>query len=236
MTEPKPPYWRVQIVGPAIDTLDALLNLPNLGTVKDGDDVFLVSPEFETLDDTHAIDERANQLLPIINGAGALSSHGFKPVTLGPIYRIGEDGRKDAFIVAKGALISLSARVAGVGVVMGKDGNVKHSKPTEPTLIKAVRHGRESDDVAYVLSLLNEPTWHNLYKIHERMRKVLGDKYLSTIERTKSELGRFTQTANYEQRHDSKATGFQPHENPMTDREAIDFVRANIVRWLGTLQ
>lgn len=114
------------------------------------------------------------------------------------------------------------------------DGTSRYSDPPEPIGLKALRHAVRNADVGYVIDLLNEPSWVNLYKIHERMRDVLASNYHSVTKRSKPEMSRFVQTANHF-RHALNVKKCPLPSSPPSHDEAITFYRQNVRRWIESL-
>lgn len=231
--------WRVQIIGPERELrfIELYLKSLHLSTTREGDDLYMVCEAFQRLGSAADVLQHARRELAAINRAGNLQFDPFESFTLGRIQELHDDGSIGTHVVAEPGRLTLRAQTATIhaeGEVRAPDGTVKRTPPPEPIFARAIRHA-EDDDLAYVLDLIQDPTWHNLYKIHERMRFMLGEKYLATIQRSKQELDRFTQTANHHARHDAKAKKIKPHKNPMTHDEAFKFVRRNVVQWLETL-
>lgn len=231
---PKPPYWRVPVLGSKfdLDFLPEWFSVPGLATYKDGDeDTYLVGEDFERLNDDGAIWERASELLTLINGAGSLQSD-FRPFTLGSVQRVNEDGTKIGYMRASGRLFAMRGRARLTALVTAPDGTLKEMEKPEPPSTTALANAQTNDGVAFVLGLLNEPSWDELYKIHERMESALGPAYRDTIGQSSNELQRFTQTANHTARHDPQK--YRPHKNPMSLEDGLKFIRTNVIRWLAT--
>lgn len=231
-----PPYWRVPLTGQKfdIDDVTAGARSGELMILRDDEgEAYIVSPEFERLNDPATIHDYAVQLRDLINGAGAALIDGFMPVDIGAVQRVFEDGQAKSFFQPPAGLVSLRARVEGTGNVRDAQGNIRCDEPPEPPLSKALRCARDDDDLARVLQLLNNASWVNLYIIHEIMQRVLGTAYLDIAGTTKDELGRFTHAANAIARHDPKK--FDPLGKTMTHAEAKALICRHVTAWLRSL-
>lgn len=236
MEPPTSPYWRVPLTGHRFD-LEALaeaMRTPDLTILHDGGrEGFLVSDDFERLDDPAAINDYALQLLDLINGAATSLISDFVPLKIGSVQRVSEGGRVEGYTTGRGAVTLGSFRVRGQALVKDSDGNIKWDREHDSALSEAVQSARQNEDLARVLQLLSDASWVDLYLIHEIMQRVLGARYLRTVGATQSTLDRFTHAANAIARHDPKK--FQRPAKPMTRDEAERFIREHVRVWIRSI-
>jgi len=207
-------------------------NLPSVSIVKGDARAFIVADEFEGLNDPARIWIHAKELLELINGVGTLElGPAFRPFELGAIEKVESRSSVHRKAHAPTELTSMALNAPAGTKFRLDDGAVRHQAAEAPAT-KAFRHGFDNPDVAFVLSLLNEPTWRNLHIIHERIERVLKDDYRSTIGRSRAELKRFVRAAT-DAGHDP--TKYQPQPNAPSYNEAVKFFRENVTRWIDSL-
>ena len=221
--------WAAEVEGHPVDLhwaeeASAKLTL-NVSRHQDGM-WLLTSPTLAGLADTGAVEDEAVRLLSIVNGAGAVHDPGFRPLTVGHIYRFRPGGGKDAFVLLKSTVTVRSALVLQGGTPV----------PPGPSLLeKATAAGQADADLQRALELFGgvPPTWGFLYNVYELSKQQPElKKWTSQGERT-----RFQRTANSftaagsSARHAVEKT--VPPPNPMTLAEARAFIRRILDEWVN---
>lgn len=154
-----------------------------------------------------------------------------RPLEVDHVARVDEGGLRDLHIFPDAAVIHLSVPPVSLSVTRS-DGTVEVFLPADP-VVEATLKADHSEAVERVLRLRNAPglQWTDLYRILEAIREDGG-----AISASKAELTRFEHTANSRRaagdlaRHGHERT--DPPPNPMTLREAREFIDRIIRNWL----
>ena len=167
----------------------------------------ICSRNFETMDNDGKVLDRAEELfqemsgwIVIANRSGRASASS----SIGALYRLGEDGkyRGHHIIRAKTANFVLSAsRVSAVGIVIGRDGQVKRDIPRPTSGQEVISGGNENlrATFRYIASIVDED-WNQLYRAYDALGKVPGLQ-AGGISRPKAV--RLAQTLNLHRKHHS---------------------------------
>ena len=198
---------------------------PFVEEVKDerGDYLALRSSAFDGLTVAAEVHESAKQLFSTLNVAMSKNAD-TDPVTNGSVVKFVPDGppRKWHFLEAQ--CFTNRARF-GITEFILKDaqGNVIES-PHAPSRAQLwMRAASLEPEIGSALRYLEgKPGWFELYKSYEAVKKFPNDVT------SKSEVKRFTQTANAGQRHHPNDKN-KPHRRPMELWDA----RALITRWVA---
>ena len=220
--------WAAEVEGHPVDhhwveEASAKLTL-NVSRHQDGM-WLLTSPTLAGLADTGAAEDEAVRLLSTVNGAGAVHDPGFRPLTVGHIYRFRPGGGKDAFVLLKSTVTVRSALVLQGGTPV----------PPGPSLLEIADAAAKADpDLALALSLYGvvPRTFSSLYKVFELSERHPDHKNWTSGK----ERRRFKHTANSitaagdQARHAVEET--KPPKNPMTLTDASVLVRTILDRWI----
>ncbi len=222
----EPARWRVVLTGHKHDLMDLVegVSTPDAKVVwADDGKCYLYSKLFQQLTEPRLVHERATQLAAMLDGAASLTQSKHRPVQAGSVGREHPDGRTDAFILAESA--ELRIRVGMTMVVSG----APPSDPPPPELNASITDALGNDDVGYVLQLLREPGWVELYNVFEILRQN-GATAPETSGVSNSAWTRFKRTANALHRH---APGeHEPPAKPLELDEGRAVIRKAVNGWL----
>jgi len=228
--------WLVRLTGHDLD-LEALAreySTSGISIIKDEHGYWLKSSEFASLNDAEKILTLANELLPIISGAGKVFLAGFQPLGTGHVVQISDDGVRHNFVFVTATVSSRASVSRQVTLASG----IPAPQPQPPQDVEFASTVAQSEErVKKALIFFDrQHTWVNLYKVYELIRADVGDDMAAKGWTTKAEAGRFTQTANSvgavgdEARHAVEHT--QPPKKPMSLKEAEQFVRLLLANWI----
>ncbi len=235
--------WRAELQGDPIDLNGLAIAFadPPVRVVEEGEQFCLEAEELEHLTDRSQVKAAAERLITRLNGAMRLGNGSFQNVKLRHLRERRPDGNEEISVFVEPATINIRASVLPVKVLGVKVLGVKvlGGAPTkqlgDPARSYIAAAGDPDADEALDL-WANEPhDWMNLYKVFEIIRARGGlDPSVS-----KSELGRFTQTANDQRaagrqaRHARSAT--ESPKKPMGALEAEALIRRLLQAWLDSL-
>jgi len=204
--------------------------------VKDADNFFLESGELQDANNVNVdeVREIAPRVLEVINGAARASITGFRPVDMGGVSQIDDEGQRHHCVLVQDS-ITVRSRVKAAAVVIRSDGSVhekQQEKPDriEPTFSLAERNTNVAD--ALRIFGKGDLSWFDLYKIFEIIRDDLGgQKNLLDAEFVlKKDLSRFRQTAQHPEAIGDKARhariGAEVPKDPMAIVEASLLISA----------
>lgn len=233
--------WRVRLHGEDIDlsSLVSALTDPGLQVLEDHGEHYLRGTALEGFTEAEKVLAYVDDVLPVINGAAKVHFGDGEPVRSDTVYRVHDDGRRDAFVVLSG-VIKARSRVTGVASVVGRSA----SPPPQPgaTIASRVEVARRHREVDLALRLFAaESNWFNLYRVWEIIKR---DVHLAQIESqgwcTRDQHERFTFSANefrasgIHARHADRSPTKKPDPAPITMQEGHDFIRALLDRWIRT--
>ena len=226
--------WFVKLDGDVFDLEEFPLRFPkgDVHAVTIGAETFLTGPAFENFDSARQVRDAAFQVLDEMSSVISLLFPSFRrPVINGSITNEDDDGNRKVHhvLMAEGASIRSKCSAVVVSV------NGVAQAPVQTQAEELLEASRQDRRLQLVLSIWADPirTWPRLYRLLEELETVLGQKVHVAGLCTKSERGRFTQTANNAEIAGKDArhgTGkFDPPKDPMSLAEATDFVRGVIV-------
>lgn len=228
--------WIVEVVGESSDLeeLSRSLDSPELRLTQEGQSFFLRSTDFKSLKSADDVRNNATEILSLINGAARLALRMRKPLVVGNVVKVNDDGKRSIF-VSLSATMSLRGNTC-VSITRA-DGTVEQFRQANPisSWIEIAQHDK---NVAKVLRLLaGTHDWVNLYRIYEVIEDDVGGKH--NIESkgwaTKKAIALFKHTANSidvigdESRHGKKIG--EPPPNPMPLSEAKSLTETILHNW-----
>jgi hypothetical protein len=189
----------------------------------------LESSTFDSLDGVVEVNEEAERLLTLMNGAVKAQDPTSRPVHLTRDFR--DENGPHRLAIAMTAEVRATSHVAHVGPGL---------PPVAPARVW-LASGESNPNVADALELLAAPhlSWANLYKIWEILRDDVGGGSKAIKDRgwaSDNQLTRFTRSANHpkasgaDARHARDTT--EPPPNPMALSEARDFILTLVQDWL----
>ncbi len=226
--------WHVALVGNQFDLeeLPKLFRAPEAAVVVDDGGFFLKSSTFEEFDSAAEVRSEAAELLVRINGAARLAFPSFEPVSVGHVYRKNEAG-KEIYVYEEA---SVRSREKATAVIVSGTGE---RKEVEPAALDAwVACAKRDRVVNKVLRLLasRDIGWDELYKVLEVVEDDAASDLIGSTQIPKSEISRFTQTANsYLALGDAARHAHEkvrPPPNPMTLNEAKNLILSLARAWV----
>jgi hypothetical protein len=222
--------WLVELEGREIDleALTGLLHSSHLNVFKEGDTYYLKSSGFAPIDSADEVRERAREILQRASAAERIRCGSSLPVRLGDVFRIEPDGTRRAFVSAD-LLVSWKVRVPHAPVT-GEDALAFRQ------WVELAERDAKVDKALRIL-IIRETNWFNLYNILEIVQSDAGGMIWRGGWATKTEVGRFTHTADSERtlgdeaRHGSERK--QPPADPMSLKEADALIRQILRAWLA---
>lgn len=230
--------WLAGLKGQDVDLnkLTALFRSPDLNIRQEEHSYWLRSLSFSTLIEAQDVLSTARETVERVNGAASIFLPEYRPVDVGGITRIDQDGRNHQYIFPSSLNLQI---VLGRPIVFVEGGSPPPSPPSEPEL--ATLYAQTNPQVAKALRIFSrEHTWDNLYKIFEIVQSDTGNTIFTRGWVSKKQASRFEHTANSvtaigdAARHGVER--HQPPHNPMTQTEAISFVRGLLAAWLRSKQ
>ncbi len=229
--------WRVRIIGEIFDlkNLSKSLNSPELCITKIGQDYFLKSTDFNSLEKDKDVQKKADKILSRINGTAWLFLDMRKPLSSSSIVLVNDDGK----IISQNVLLSASVKAQSrVMARLTKEGEVQETYQADP-IQKCIFTAKDSVNVDKVLRLLGDrpKNWANFYSILEVVEDDIGG--IKEIAKkgwaSRNAIELFKYTANsfmaigYDARHiDDK----EPPEKQMTPSKAESLIRNVICNWI----
>lgn len=197
---------------------------PFIEEVKDerGDYLALRSSAFDGIETSQEVHRTAKQLFSTLNVAMSTNAD-TDPVTIGSVVEFVPDGqpRRHHYMEAEGVTMRLRVGIAAITVKDAQGNVIDLPAPSKAQLW--MRAAALEPEIGSALRYLRgKPGWFELYKAYEAVRN-MPDGGIS-----KSEIKRFTQTANAGERHHPN-DNYKPHERPMELWEA----RALITQWIS---
>lgn len=224
--------WRVKITGESFDlkNLSKSLNSPELSITKIGQDYFLKSTDFNSLEKDKDVQKKADEILSLINGTAWLVLDMRKPLRSGSIVLVNNDGK----IISSTVLLSGSIKgQSRVIARMTKEGEVQETYQADP-IQKSISTAKDDVNVDKVLQLLGDhpKDWVNLYNIFEVVKNDVGGipKIVEKKWATRNAIKLFKRTANYVARH--KDEKIKPPEKPMILSKAESLIRTITCNWI----
>lgn len=222
--------WGIELNGPEEDQKAWRMLLkppfePFVEEVKDeqGDYLALRSSAFDGITTSEEVHRSAKQLFSTLNVAMSKNVD-TDPVTNGAVSEFVPHGqpRRHHYLEVEGMTIRLRVGIAEM-TLKDAQGNVIESPPAPSRVQLWVRAAALEPEIGSALRYLEgKPGWFELYKAYEAVKKMPNGGI------SKSEITRFTQTANAGERHHPNNKK-KPHKRPMELWEA----RALITRWIS---
>ena len=230
--------WEIQLAGDPADLrmLSKSLNKPELLVSEENGQFALRSTEFESLDSTDAVRNKARELITAMSGCARLFLETSQPIEVGAVTEIGKDGARNIFVSPEPAILRLRSTVSVV--IKHSDGTIETRRPTDPVpaLIKAAL---QHEVVARALRLRNVGTleWVDLYRLYEVIESDVPRKNIESKGwATKNQIDRFKHTANSQKAVGDKARHgkdpYSPPKNPMSLSEARTLIDNLLKAWL----
>lgn len=226
--------WSVQISGDNFDLEDLpeWFKSPELKVVKESDGYYLHSNHFDSAKDANEVRILAEKLTENMVGAAKLLRPDFQPVKLGSVDRENDSGGKNIHIFVSDTINVRSKVRARLSV----NGGVQKPSIPKPTTWLSIAYNEEKVEHALRIWGKEPHDWINLYKILEIIESDVGGNIYLEGWTNKSEIRRFTQTANSfeilgdEARH-AKENVPAPAK-PMTIQEAQQLFRELLQNWI----
>lgn len=199
---------------------------PFVQEVKDarGNYFALRSSAFDSIETSRDVHETAKQLFSTLNVAMSKNAD-TDPVTNGAVVEFvpDEQPRRHHYLEVKGATMRIRAGIATL-TLRDAQGNVIESPPA-PSPVQQWMHAADLEPAigSALRYLQGKPSWFELYKAYEALR----DRSMPNGGISQTEIGRFTQTANADERH--REGKYESHKRPMELWEA----RALITKWVS---
>ncbi|OGD15304.1 hypothetical protein A2V47_08645 [Candidatus Atribacteria bacterium RBG_19FT_COMBO_35_14] len=232
------PKWLVRLKGERFDLEDfpKLLCSPEVRVVEENGSFYLESSEFNSLTLAEEVRERGRALIKLINGVSKFNRNNFLNISEDGVTRLEDDGKRHSYVFLKGTA-KIRTKVSAQLTVIAADGSEKVS--TQPSALESLLEvAQKYNVVADALSFYREDTWSSLYKAYEIIRDNVGDKIIKNGWSVKSDISRFTQTAQSRAalgdsaRHASKK--YKPPAQPTTLLEARALIKAILSRWVSS--
>lgn len=229
--------WRVLLQGETFDLeeLPGLFTDPLCRVSKDVDGFYLEASQFESLEDAAEVTVSAKRILDVINGATRLVFASFQPVGVAAVVEPKTGGRHISVTVSDGVRVR-----SKVGAVIVQRDGTSISHPIQPVVSNDwLRLSLNDRAAAQVLRLVGKKqvTWFDLYKLMELLEGGDGHSVLAAAGISKSELNRFSQTANSMGALGDLARHAKPSipapKQPMTLSEASVMLHKWTRAWLG---
>jgi len=230
--------WEVQINGDGRDLkeLSKSLNKDELRIIETDGQFYLQSTHFESLETSEKVRAAALEMIPILTGATRLALGGRKPLEVGGIAKLKEDGTRDMHLFA---FDTIHVTEVATLQIQGSDGTVQvvNSAHKVPSWVKL---GLSDLNVAKALRLFGteKHDWVSLYRIYEVIEEDVGgvDEIVDKGWAMKSSIRHFKHTANSPgaagdaSRHGKEST--VPPTDPMDLGEARSIVEVILHNWL----
>jgi hypothetical protein len=195
--------------------------------IEENGKFYLLGSALESLADAEAIRAEAARRLDLFAAAISLLWTSMRKPRLGNVIRE-EDGKRRIFIEVEDTVSSrskVSATISGSPV-----------QPVQKTQAQEIlARADKSPHLKEALQVWADPlrSWPRLYRVLEELERHLGQSVDKAGFCSNNEKERFTRSANsaHVSGIDARHAGgkFQPPANPMTLREATDFVRKMLI-------
>ncbi|HYT46177.1 MAG TPA: hypothetical protein VEP90_27860 [Methylomirabilota bacterium] len=191
---------------------------------------FLLSTDFESCTEVIEVLQRAENILPLLNGIMKLKYAGcLTAVQLGAVYRPDTVGR---MIQQRRIVVTLTR--------YPKQRTLQSANTRPPTLVDLWQVAWNNREVAEAMHhFANQRNWFNLFKVYEVIEDKVGKETLNKWTQGRAED--FTYSANnasvsgYDARHFSaRFKKPSPKRTPMTLNDATYFIAALLSRWIQT--
>jgi len=225
------PKWLVRLKGEGFDLEDfpELFCLSKAKVVKEGGSFYLESSEFNSLTSAKEVRERGRVLIKLINVVTNFNRDKFPGISEDAIIRVEDDGKWHGYLFLE-SRVTIRTKTRGKLTVIATDGSEKvATQPSAPESLFEV--AQKYSVVAEALSFYRDDKWSGLYKAYEVIEGDVGGKIIKNGWSVKSEISRFTQTA---QPHRHAGNRYKPPSKPMTLSEARSLIKAILSRWISS--
>jgi hypothetical protein len=206
---------------------------------REVDSFYLKSEGFNSCKDERDVREIATEILNKLNGLAKIHFGKFQPITIDSVTTIDEHGQRKT-IYSEEVVSTMRFKADVEATLIKPDGTVEKSQP-QP--IKLFEHGfsiaKKDKNVAEALRIFGnlENNWVNLYKIYEIVLSDVGGKIYQNGWATKTDIDRFTQTAQSVEAVGDDARHYNPKkcplpENPISLPEAKALIRTILEKWI----
>jgi hypothetical protein len=237
--------WRVQLTGHEFDlrALERQLTAPELRVIQEHDEVrqdhsfYLLSSDFDAMNEAETVLNRAKEYVLYINGLGSILLDSFQPVKIGHILWINEDGSRKAFAFASANLTMRGDVLIAHATVTQPEGAAPPGPPPPSDVQFGVLLAPQDENVAKVLRLWKQnQDWSALYKVFEVIESDVGGAMWRQGWVSKGEVDRFTGTANSADAiGDAARHGHHKYKSPkkpMSLPDAQALIKHLVGRWL----
>jgi hypothetical protein len=236
-------HWLVQLNGDAADLALLRADFPDGDfhvIVQEGTS-FLTGSGFEQCASAENVLRAARRETDNMAAIRSLLDPTFQRPTVGNVIRVDDEARRHVFMFVEPAEL----RIRGAASVSFVGQAIRDGVEIQPAWSKQVTQAQNLGSTATGSQPLNEAlkvwadparTWARLYRVLEELEKHLGDRSDRVGLCLSAERDRFTRTANtaevagLDARHGSQR--FQPPADPMTLREATEFIRGLFLKVL----
>lgn len=233
-------HWCVEVFGDRADLNMLADSMSGLSTsiTKEADKFILRSNAFDVLDVPRTVAEKAKEILAALSGSTRLILGGHTSMSVGGIYRVGDNGGRDIFLIAEPGTYQMRG-FAPTMVVTRSNGTEEIHRPADgiPSWLALAT---TDDAVAKALRLRDEDSlgWVELYRIYEVIESDIGrSAILANGWASDADIRLFKHTANSvaatgdQARHGKETT--TPPAKPLTLWEARTLVDALLRAWLA---
>jgi hypothetical protein len=180
--------------------------------------------EFDTMDDSHAVETRASAVLRVVNGAARVAHGDSREVRVDAVAKVRPAGQIQHFVHASAAL-HLRARVLVTLTVSGAPEGV--SEPTITERAVDVALGDPQAERGLRIFGRDDVDYRDLYHVFEIAEAAIGDAIFVDGTVTRAEVTRFKHTANSvhalgdQARHGHETTQPPPAPTSFADAQAL---------------
>jgi hypothetical protein len=233
---PSEPRWRVQLAGHEFDLEDLpqWFTSPRLKVVRESDATYwLESADWDHLTEAVGVRAEADRLIPGLNGAARLLKSSYRNVQVGGHVVDRETSSQHAVVVVD----TVEVRTKASAVVVRQGGHVVEPPAPPSDAWMNVAAGDADAQEALAIWGSRPRDWVNLYRVYEIVRSRAD--IVASGWATRSELSRFTRTANDpalggpDARHGRFATGPQPKAVSLAD--GVTLIERVLAAWLNSL-
>ena len=232
--------WKVRITGDNYELEElqkSFSGLEKISITKENDGFYLSSVLFDTCSSNVEVENKAKDIIAVLNGAKTLELGGNIQIEIDYIEFEGYDGSKQIFT----NLIGKShVRGSSDVVIKNSKGEIIEQICPSDNVPNWVYLGLSEENIKKALRLYSKEhsSWNGLYKIYEIIRDDMGGKK-TLVDKgwiTQTTIKRFTRTANSpsvsgdDARHGTEST--DPPPNPMLFSKARSVIDTLLIKWL----
>lgn len=229
--------WEVQLCGESADLkmLSESFTQPQMHIVSREDGVIITSDSWNYLLTAEEVREAADRTVAAISGASFLILGMTTPLTVGNVYNVDENGRRGMTIFCGSGVIRIRTYPATITT-----GGVTHHPADRVHKYHEVASRDPAIERALSLRSMDQLNWVRLYILYEIVKDDVGSMMYTAGWVSKSEIERFSRTANSpsaigsESRHGTEAT--QPPKRPMSVQTARKLIDRLLHEWIKSKQ